>query len=89
VLLSYFTIFSTPVGSIPKVYKIEIGSGDSKSNKNSKGGEAYLCGPNKSFLSYGMCFLSVEEEIKMLEGAKENLEHQLGNVNNRLEKLKA
>jgi len=34
-------------------------------------------------------FMSVEEEIEMLEKAKEHLEVQLKNVNERLEKLKA
>ena len=34
-------------------------------------------------------FMSVEEEIEMLEKAKEHLETQLKNVNERLEKLKA
>ena len=34
-------------------------------------------------------FMSVEEEIEMLEKAKEYLETQLKNVNERLEKLKA
>ena len=34
-------------------------------------------------------FMSVEEEIQMLEKAKEHLEIQLKNVNERLEKLKA
>jgi len=34
-------------------------------------------------------FMSVEEEIEMLEKAKEHLETQLKNVTERLEKLKA
>ena len=34
-------------------------------------------------------FMSVEEEVQMLEKAKEHLEAQLKNVNERLEKLKA
>jgi len=34
-------------------------------------------------------FMSVEEEIEMLEKAKEHLETPLKNVNERLEKLKA
>ena len=34
-------------------------------------------------------FMSVEEEVEMLEKAKEHLEAQLKNVNERLEKLKA
>ena len=34
-------------------------------------------------------FMSVEEEVQMLEKAKEHLESQLKNVNERLEKLKA
>jgi chaperonin cofactor prefoldin len=33
--------------------------------------------------------MSVEEEVEMLEKAKEHLETQLKNVNERLEKLKA
>jgi len=36
-----------------------------------------------------MRFISVEEEIEMLNEAKKDLETQLGNINNRLEKLKA
>ena len=34
-------------------------------------------------------FMSVEEEVQMLEKAKGHLEAQLKNVNERLEKLKA
>ena len=34
-------------------------------------------------------FMSVEEEVQMLEKAKGHLESQLKNVNERLEKLKA
>jgi hypothetical protein len=34
-------------------------------------------------------FMSVEEEVQMLEKAKEALETQLNNINSRLEKLKA
>lgn len=34
-------------------------------------------------------FMSVEEEVEMLEKAKEHLETQLKNVDERLEKLKA
>jgi len=37
----------------------------------------------------GRMFMSVEEEIEMLEKAKEHIEAQLKNVNERLEKLKA
>jgi hypothetical protein len=33
-------------------------------------------------------FMSVEDEVAMLEKAKEYLEAQLGNINERLEKLK-
>ena len=33
--------------------------------------------------------MSLEEEVEMLEGAKERLEANLANVNERLEKLKA
>ena len=33
-------------------------------------------------------FMSVEDEVAMLEKAKEHLETQLGNINERLEKLK-
>jgi hypothetical protein len=40
-------------------------------------------------MGYGIRFFSVEEEIEMLEGAKAALETQLGNIKNRLEKLKA
>ena len=34
-------------------------------------------------------FMSVEEEVEMLEKAKKHLEAQIKNVNERLEKLKA
>lgn len=34
-------------------------------------------------------FMSVDEEVEMLEKAKEHLEAQLKNINERLEKLKA
>jgi len=34
-------------------------------------------------------FMSVEEEVQMLEKAKEHLEAQMANINARLEKLKA
>ena len=37
---------------------------------------------------YGYRIMSVEDEVKMLEEAKEYLEVQLGNINQRLEKLK-
>jgi chaperonin cofactor prefoldin len=37
----------------------------------------------------GRFFMSVEEEIEMLEKAKEHLEAQLKNIDERLEKLKA
>lgn len=40
-------------------------------------------------IGLGMRFFSVDEEIEMLEGAKATLETQLGNINNRLKKLKA
>jgi hypothetical protein len=48
-----------------------------------------LCGTYRGFFGYGVKFLSVEEEIEMLEEAKTTLEKQLGNVKNRLEKLRA
>ncbi len=37
---------------------------------------------------YGRVFMSVEEEIEMLEKAKEHHEAALKNINERLEKLK-
>jgi hypothetical protein len=42
-------------------------------------GHGYGCHPG---------FMSVEDEVTMLEKAKEHLETQLGNINERLEKLK-
>jgi hypothetical protein len=48
-----------------------------------------LCGPTKGFHGYGMRFMTVEEEIEMLEGAKEHLEAQVKNIETRLKKLKA
>ena len=53
------------------------------------GGEDLLCGTHKGFGGFGFSFMSVEEEIKMLEGAKQNLESQLKNIEDRLAKLKA
>jgi hypothetical protein len=38
---------------------------------------------------HGRLFMSVEEEIEMLEKAKEHIEAQLKNIDARLEKLKA
>ncbi|NIN53687.1 MAG: hypothetical protein GTO23_11150 [Nitrososphaeria archaeon] len=40
-------------------------------------------------MGFRRAFMSVEEEIEMLEKAKEHLEAQLKNINERLEKLKA
>lgn len=37
---------------------------------------------------YGFPLMSVDEEVKELEGAKESLEERLANVNKRLELLK-
>jgi hypothetical protein len=54
-----------------------------------KGGEKLLCGTTKGFHGIGMHFMSVEEEIKMLEGAKEHFETQIKNIDTRLKKLKA
>jgi chaperonin cofactor prefoldin len=48
-----------------------------------------LCGTTKGFHGFGMRFMSVEEEIEMLEGAKEHLENQIKNIDTRLQKLKA
>ena len=42
--------------------------------------QAYHCMPT---------FMTVEEEVKMLEKAKEALENQLKTINERIEKLKA
>jgi hypothetical protein len=40
-------------------------------------------------MMHGMVFMTVEEEIEMLEGAKTKLETQLKNIQDRLGKLKA
>lgn len=48
-----------------------------------------MYGTHKGFFGYGVKFLSIEEEIEMLEAAKTTLEKQLGNVKSRLEKLRA
>ena len=48
-----------------------------------------LCGTTKGHLGIGIRFMTVEEEIEMLEKAKEHLEAQLKNIDARLEKLKA
>jgi hypothetical protein len=40
-------------------------------------------------MMHGMVFITVEEEIEVLEGAKTKLETQLQNIENRLAKLKA
>lgn len=48
-----------------------------------------LCGTTKGYLGYGVRFMTVEEEIEMLEGAKEHLETQIKNIETRLKKLKA
>jgi len=48
-----------------------------------------LCGPHIGFMGHGMHFMTVKEEIEMLEGAKTKLETQLKNIEDRLTKLKA
>jgi hypothetical protein len=48
-----------------------------------------LCGSHKGFGGHGVSFMNVEEEIKILEGAKEYLETQIKNIEDRLNKLKA
>ena len=53
------------------------------------GGEKMLCGSHMGFGGHGMKFMTVEEEIEMLEGAKTRLETQLKNIDERLKKLKA
>ncbi len=53
------------------------------------GGENLLCGTAKGHLGIGVRFMTVEEEIEMLEGAKEHLETQIKNIETRLQKLKA
>jgi hypothetical protein len=40
-------------------------------------------------MMHGMVFMTVEEEIEVLEGVKTKLETQLKNIENRLAKLKA
>jgi hypothetical protein len=54
-----------------------------------RGGEDLLCGTAKGFHGFGMRFMSVKEEIEMLEGAKDHLETQIKNIDTRLKKLKA
>jgi hypothetical protein len=54
-----------------------------------RGGEDLLCGTAKAFHGFGMHFMTVEEEIEMLESAKEHLETQIKNTGTRLQKLKA
>ncbi len=44
-------------------------------------------GHRKRFM-HGSYFMSLEEEIEMLENAKEHAETMLKNINERLEKLK-
>ena len=46
-----------------------------------------VCSPHE--WHYGPRFMTVEEEIEMLEKAKEATEAQLKNINDRLKKLKA
>ena len=41
------------------------------------------------FGGHGIRFMTVEEEIEMLEGAKVGLETQIKNIEDRLKKLKA
>ena len=48
-----------------------------------------LCGSHIGFGGHGIKFMTVEEEIEMLEGAKTGLETQLKNIEERLKKLKA
>lgn len=43
---------------------------------------------HKGFCGHRRGFMTVDEEVEMLEKAKEHLETQLGNINERLEKLK-
>ena len=47
------------------------------------------CGSHMGFGGHGIRFMTVEEEIEMLEGAKAGLETQLKNIEDRLKKLKA
>lgn len=46
-----------------------------------------MCGPYG--WQHGVRFMTVEEEIEMLEKAKETTEAQLKNIDDRLKKLKA
>jgi len=47
-----------------------------------------LCESHKGFGGHGVSFMTVEQEIQMLEGAKEYLESQIKNIEERLNKLK-
>ena len=48
-----------------------------------------MCGSHMGFGVHGVRFMTVEEEIEMLEGAKTGLENQIKNIEDRLKKLKA
>ena len=48
-----------------------------------------MCGSHMGLGGHGIRFMTVEEEIEMLEGAKAGLETQLKNIEDRLKKLKA
>lgn len=48
-----------------------------------------LCGPHMGYGGHGICFMTVEEEIEMLEKGKEYFETQIKNIDDRLKKLKA
>ena len=53
------------------------------------GGGILSCGSHMGFGGHGIRFMTVEEEIEMLEEAKGNLETQIKNIEDRLKKLKA
>jgi len=53
------------------------------------GGVVLLCGPHMGYGGHGICFMTVEEEVEMLEKGKEYFETQIKNIDDRLKKLKA
>ena len=48
-----------------------------------------MCGPQMGFGGHAIFFMTVEEEIEMLEKGKEYFESQIKNIDDRLKKLKA
>ena len=54
-----------------------------------RGGVVLLCEPHMGFKGHKIGFMTVEEEIELLEKGKKYFETQLKNINDRLNKLKA